>query len=161
MIPLAFHPGQHVYLSGGMEYAVDEGRDWRASQQEWLEKNLAAIVFNPNHESQKFLEGNYPGVDFRALKQSDPVQFQAIVARVVDLDCREIAERSDYVICYWDESAMRGAGTKGELTMARYFGKPVLMVTSLPLRDIPGWVLGCTERIFPSFESLQHFLLSS
>ena len=53
---------------------------------------------------------------------------------------------------------MRGAGTKGELTMARYFGKPVYMVTAIPLQDIPGWVLGCTDRIFPSFEALQQFL---
>ena len=36
---------------------------------------------------------------------------------------------SDCVICLWDEGAARGAGTKGELTIARYFGKPVYLVT--------------------------------
>ena len=79
----------------------------------------------------------------------------------MDHDCREIAERSDVVICYWDESAMRGAGTKGELTMARFFGKPVYMVTTLPHTEIPGWVLGCTTEFFPSFDQLKTFLLAS
>ncbi len=148
-----------IYLSGGMEYAPNEGRDWRSSLQTWLEENLDAEVFNPNRESQNFFAERYPGLDFRALKRTDPARFQQIVAQLVDLDCREIACRSDYVICFWDEGAMRGAGTKGELTIARYFGKPVYMVTSFPLPEIPGWVLGCTERVFASFDSLQRFLL--
>lgn len=147
-----------VYLSGGMEYAANEGRDWRSLLQDWLEKRLAAEVFNPNRESQNFFDRRYPGLDFRALKQTDPGSFQSVVRELVDLDCREIALRSDFVICFWDEGAMRGAGTKGELTMARYFGKPVYMITAIPLQDIPGWVLGCTDRIFPSFEALQQFL---
>jgi hypothetical protein len=143
-----------------MEYAANEGRDWRSTLQEWLENTLAATVFNPNRESQKFFDGNYPEVDFRSLKRTDPIHFQSIVAQLVDLDCREIASRSDYLICYWDEGAMRGAGTKGELTIARFFGKPVYLVTAFPLQEIPGWVLGCTNRIFPSFQALQRFLLS-
>ncbi len=153
------HPARpRVYLSGGMEYAANEGRDWRSLLQDWLEKRLAAEVFNPNRESQNFFDRRYPGLDFRALKRTDPENFQSIVRELVDLDCREIALRSDFVICFWDEGAMRGAGTKGELTMARYFGKPVYMVTAIPLQDIPGWVLGCTDRIFPSFDALQRFL---
>ncbi len=158
MTPPSSRP--RVYLSGGMEYAANEGRDWRSSLHAWLEEHLNADVFNPNQESQKFFERRHPGIDFRALKRTDPPRFQSIVSELVDLDCTEIARRSDFVICFWDEGAMRGAGTKGELTMARYFAKPVYMVTSFPLHEIPGWVLGCTNRIFPSFESLQSFLLS-
>ncbi len=158
MTPASRSSRPRIYLSGGMEYAANEGRDWRASLHTWLEENLAADVFNPNRESQKFFDRRYPGLDFRALKRIDPARFQSIVAELVDLDCKEIALRSEYVICFWDEGAMRGAGTKGELTMARYFGKPVYMVTAFPLQEIPGWVLGCTDKIFPSFEALQRFL---
>ncbi len=147
-----------VYLSGGMEYAENEGRDWRSILQNWLEERLSAVVFNPNRESQNYFDKHHPGLDFRALKHTDPEAFRSIVRNLVDLDCSEIALRSDFVICFWDEGAMRGAGTKGELTMARYFGKPVYMVTAIPLQEIPGWVLGCTNRIFPTFEALQHFL---
>jgi hypothetical protein len=152
------HRNRRVYLSGGMEYAADEGRDWRGRLQEWLEREMGCTVFNPNLESARFFQTHLPGIDFRALKEIDLDRFQQTVARLVDIDCTEIAEQSDYVLCYWDESALRGAGTKGELTMARYFGRPVYMVTTMPRRDIPGWVLGCTTKVFESFEELKQFL---
>jgi hypothetical protein len=155
------HRNQRVYLSGGMEYAADEGRDWRGRLQEWLEREMGCTVFNPNRESERFLRTYIPGIDFRKLKETDLIRFQQTVAQLVDLDCKEIAERSDYVLCYWDDSAMRGAGTKGELTMARYFGKPVYVVTSMARGDIPGWILGCTTEVFESFEELKQFLLDS
>lgn len=152
------HRNQRVYLSGGMEYASDEGRDWRSSLQEWLEQKLCCSVFNPNTESARFFATHFPGVTFRKLKTANPVLYMTIASRLVDLDCSEIANRTDMVICYWDEAAVRGAGTKGELTMAKFFGKPVYMVTSIPREDIPGWVLGCTTALFPSFEELKEHL---
>jgi hypothetical protein len=81
------------------------------------------------------------------------------VKKFVSIDSKEIAVRSDYVICYWDASAQRGAGTKGELTIARYFNKPVYMVTHMPKEKIPGWVLGCVTNFFNSFDQLKNFLL--
>jgi hypothetical protein len=152
------HRNRRVYLSGGMEYAANEGRDWRERLQEWLIGEMESSVFNPNVESKRFFESYAPAVDFRTLKFSEPERFQELVSHLVDIDCMEIAERTDYVICYWDEGAMRGAGTKGELTMARFFGKPVYMVTAFPFTQIPGWVLGCTTKIFPDFDSLKTFL---
>jgi hypothetical protein len=146
------------YLSGGMEYASDEGRDWRDRMHTWLALELGATVFNPNVESDLLFKNRHAGVDFRALKSSDPARYRSIAAELVDLDCREIAERSDAVICYWDASAMRGAGTKGELTMARYCHKPVYMVTAMTETEIPGWVLGCVTKMFGGFEELKEFL---
>ena len=148
-----------VYLSGGMEYAVNEGRDWRTSLQEWLERKYQCEVFNPNIESERFFRREHPGIDFRALKAVDIPAYQQIVKRLVELDCNEIAERTTMLICYWDEGAAKGAGTKGELTMAKYFDKPVYLVSAMPRTDIPGWVLGCTTRIFDSFEELKGFLM--
>jgi hypothetical protein len=122
MTTLPPHHAKRVYLSGGMEYAPNEGRDWRSTLQEWLERELRCEVFNPNAESEKFLGRVLPGIDFRQLKLDNLERFREVVQEIVDLDCREIAEKSDYVICYWDRSAAQGAGTKGEITMARYFG---------------------------------------
>jgi hypothetical protein len=158
MTALPSHHAKRVYLSGGMEYAPNEGRDWRSTLQEWLERELRCEVFNPNAESEKLLARVLPGIDFRQLKLDDPERFREVVQEIVDLDSREIAERSDYVICYWDRAAALGAGTKGEITMARYFGKPVYLVTSFALQEIPGWVLGCTSRVFTDFETLRDFL---
>ncbi|MDI6767146.1 MAG: hypothetical protein QME52_10025 [Bacteroidota bacterium] len=147
-----------VYLSGGMEYADGEGANWRKEMQEWIEKNLTHSVFNPNKESDEFFNLHYPNVDFREIKKTNVELYQKIVRQLVKIDCEEIAERSDYVICYWDDGAAKGAGTKGELTMAKYFNKPVYLVTSVAPHDIPGWILGCTEEIFTNFEHLKQFL---
>jgi len=149
---------KHVYLSGGMEYASDEGRSWRTECEGWLVGELGCTVFNPNRESERFLATAAPGVDFRRLKHEDPERFQVLVHEIVARDCAEIAERTDIVICYWDQGAVTGAGTKGEITIARYFGKPVYLVTAIPPADIPGWVLGCTTKMFPSFDALREFL---
>ena len=150
-----------VYLSGGMEYAEGEGIHWRREMQTWLEKELGHAVFNPNIESDKFFASHHPGIDFRSLKKDNVELYQQIVRKLVAIDCTEIAERSDYVICFWDDGAAKGAGTKGELTMAKYFGKPVYLVSSFPLHDIPGWVLGCVSNTFHSFDDLKNFLLRS
>ena len=148
-----------VYLSGGMEYADAEGVHWRSDLQNWIEQHLRHQVFNPNVESDKFFNEHHPSLDFRALKQEDIDRYQEIVRHLVDIDCKEIAEQSDYVICFWDEGAAKGAGTKGELTMARYFGKPVHLVTKFPLHEIPGWVLGCVTKTYGSFNELKESLL--
>jgi hypothetical protein len=152
---------RRVYLSGGMEYAANEGRDWRLTLQEWLEGELGWSVFNPNQESERFFAARYPGLNFRSVKESDIEKFREIVAQLVDIDSHEIAERSDLVICYWDEGAARGAGTKGELTMARFFHKPVFMVTAIPQHQIPGWVLGCVSVVFSSFDQLREYIEST
>ena len=148
-----------VYLSGGMEYAVHEGQPWRAMLQRWLTENLSHTVFNPNEESDAFFVEKYPSANVRVLKQTDIVKYIEIVEQLVRLDCDEIVKRTDYVICYYDESAQRGAGTKGEITLAKYFGKPVYMIIAMPLDEIPGWVLACASRLFPDFEALKKSLL--
>jgi hypothetical protein len=148
-----------AYLSGGMEYAKGEGADWRDKLERWIRTTLGHDVFNPNVESQRFLSRHGIRASFRKLKKSDTGRYREIVTSIVALDSREIAKRSDYVICYWDRSAQRGAGTKGELTLARYFGKPVLLVTRVSAKNIPGWVLGCTTNFFDSFSALKSYLV--
>jgi hypothetical protein len=144
-----------------MEYAEGEGVHWRKEMQSWLENSLEHSVFNPNVESDSFFAQQYPNVDFRTAKKENVELYQEIVRHLVEIDCKEIAERSDYLICYWDEGAVKGAGTKGELTMAKYFGKPVYLVTSFALHDIPGWVLGCVTKTFNNFDELKSFLETS
>ena len=142
-----------------MEFAKGEGADWRRLMEDWVQKNLGHSSYNPNKESSEYFAKKYPSGRFRELKNEDIEKYTEFVRDLIDSDCREIAERADYVICNWDESAQRGAGTKGELTMARFFRKPVYMVTQMRLQDIPGWVLGCATKTFRTFEKLQEFLL--
>ena len=122
-------------------------------------KNLKHAVFNTTRESQRYLSRRFPSGGFRNLKHENVQRFKEIVRDIVDLDSREIAHRTDYVICYWDESAQRGAGTKGEVTIARFLQKPVYLVSEMKEEEIPGWVLGCTTNVFRSFRELEKFLL--
>lgn len=154
------HKKFRTYLSGGMEFARKEGANWRSEMELWVKENLNHSAFNPNTESQKFLAKKFPKGDFRKLKFDNVEKFTTIVKDIVDLDSREIARHSDYVICYWDASAQKGAGTKGELTIAKFFRKPVYMVTRMQHHNIPGWILGCTTKFFSSFQDLQAFLLA-
>lgn len=149
-----------VYLSGGMEHARNFGAGWRWRLQKWVEEELGHAVFNPAAVSEKYLRRYYPGVSQKRLKRTDLKRFQRLVSTLMQLDCREIALRTDYVICLWDESAQKGAGTKGELTMAKYFGKPVYLVTTMGPSDIPGWILACTTKLFDDFDELKAFLKS-
>jgi hypothetical protein len=150
-----------AYLSGGMEYADGEGVHWRRDLQNWIEAELGHEVFNPNVESDRFFAARYPGIDFRNLKYEDIDRYRDIARALVEIDCGEIAKRTDYLVCYWDGGAARGAGTKGELTMAKFFGKPVYLVTEFASHEIPGWVLGCATKLFASFDELKSFLKES
>jgi hypothetical protein len=143
-----------------MEFAKGEGIDWRMDLDAWIRKNLGHTVYNPNVESNAFLARKLPNGQFRDLKHQDIDHYVDLVRELIDSDSHEIAERTDYVVCNWDESAQRGAGTTGEVTLARFNQKPVYLVTKMPLVDIPGWVLGCTTEIFGSFEDVKSFLLS-
>lgn len=148
-----------AYLSGGMEFAENYGADWRIELSAWLKDKLNHSSFNPVKASEEFLASRYPGIDFRDTKLNDLSKHREIAKEIVALDCKEIILKSDYVVCFYDESAQRGAGTKGELTVAALFSKPVYLVAGMELQKIPSWVLGCSNEIFRTFESLEAFLL--
>ena len=56
------------------------------------------------------------------------------------------------------DGAQRGAGTKGELTLAALVAKPVYFVRGMPVPDIPSWVIGCITEMFDNFNGLKSFL---
>lgn len=149
-----------IYLSGGMEYATREGVEWRDELEPWLYARFNCIVFHPNTESKKYLSSHGLDTNFRSLKETQPETFRKHMSNLVNTDSQEIAEHSSFVICLWDRAAEKGAGTKGELTIAKYFQKPVYVVTKIPFTDIPAWVIGCTTEFFDSFENLKQFLLN-
>ncbi len=148
-----------VYLSGGMEFAEDNGAEWRSRLEVWLKNKLGHSCFNPVKASEELLSTKYSGADFRDAKSSNFAKHREIAKEIVSLDSTEIILRTDYLVCYYNESAQRGAGTKGELTVAAIFGKPVYLVKDMAIEKIPSWVIGCATEIFDNFESLQDFLL--
>lgn len=54
-------------------------------------------------------------------------------------------------------------GTYGEITMARYLNKPVYIVTNRSLKpnNLPKWAIGCSTRVFESFDELLGYLMAT
>ncbi len=148
-------PAMLVYLSGSIEYSVDFGKSWRAEITPFL-RGLSHQVYDPAADEKKNLSDDEVR-HFRSWKTSDLPRFQQTVRKIIAWDLERI-EGSDYLVCYWDAAAARGAGTQGELTVAHHAGIPVFLVAGMPAGEISGWILGCASEIFEDFEHLRAFL---
>ncbi len=145
-----------IYLSGAIEHAPDHGRHWRAALTPFLE-GLGHEVYDPAADAKKNLDA-VEVEHFREWKRTDLGRFQVTMRKIIAYDLDIIEQRTDAIICYWDEHCSQGAGTQGELTVAHRLGLPVYLVTALPAEKISGWILGCSTQIFPSVDALQaHF----
>jgi len=76
------HKRIHVYLSGGMEYALNEGKDWRLDIENWIQKSLKHKVFNPNATSDQYLRKVLHKTNFRSLKSTNLDIFIKIVLKI-------------------------------------------------------------------------------
>ncbi len=145
-----------AYLAGAIEYSPDLGRGWRKEISPFLHGELGHTVYEPAEDERKSLTEEEQRC-LRTWKRTDFARFQTAVRKIIAWDL-EIVARSDYVICYFDEFAMKGGGTSAELTLAHTRDIPVYMVTPLEIPHISGWIIGCCTRIFGSFEDLKAFL---
>ncbi len=145
-----------AYLSGSIEYASDLGVGWRAQLTPFL-RAFGHDVYDPAADTRKNLSEDEVR-DFRLWKTSDLPRFQATVRKIIAWDLDWIEHRSDYVVCFFDQAAQRGAGTQGELTFAYRAGIPVYLVLGMPREQVSGWILGCATEVFESFEQLRGFL---
>jgi len=145
-----------AYLAGAIEYAPDFGRGWRSEIAPFLREELGHEVYDPAEDERKSLSEEEQK-NLRTWKHSDLGRFQITVRKIIEWDL-DVVARSDYIICFLDEHALKGGGTSAELTFAHRRGIPVYMVTSLPLPEVSGWILGCCTRIFVSFDELRSYL---
>ena len=147
-----------AYLSGAMEYAVDEGSGWRIDMSNWLSDHLGHKVIDPVEES-RLLMIKEDSVDYRSWKESDTERYRQFVRQCVDRDIKAVTEEVDYIICLWNTDVFKGAGTHGEVTLAFQHNVPVYLVKQIPLTDLSGWIMACSSEIFNNFEDLKAFLL--
>ncbi len=145
-----------AYLSGSIEYAADLGINWRAELTPFL-RSLGHEVYDPAADIRKNLSED-EARNFRSWKTADLARFQATVRKIIAWDLDWIERRTDYVVCFFDPAAQRGAGTQGELTFAHRAGIPVYLVLGLPLEQVSGWILGCASQVFQNFAELRAFL---
>ncbi|MFQ6673493.1 MAG: hypothetical protein ACE5GH_01755 [Fidelibacterota bacterium] len=146
-----------AYLSGAIEHSPDGGKKWRNEMATWLKSHMNHDVFNPVAEQLSTLTRE-EAAHFRHWRESDYPRFKSAVRKLIERDLRAIVEEVDYVICFWDEGALRGGGTHGEVTVACHSGVPVYMVLGVPRGSVSSWILGCTSGEFEDFEGLKKFL---
>jgi len=147
-----------AYLSGAMENAKNEGKDWRMEMTAWLKTNLNHNVIDPIVETNKLVKlHNEP--NYRSFKKSDPERFIKFVRECIDNDIDSVINKTDYTICLWNNDVISGGGTHGEVTMGYYFNKPVYLVNQLEDIELSGWIMSCATEIFSSFDELKQRLV--
>src|SRR5579884_4203324 len=138
-----------IYLSGAIEYAPAGGAGWRAEITPVLQA-CGHEVYDPALDVKKNLSDEEL-LHFRGWKAADLPRFQQAIRKIIAYDLDLIEQRTDVVLAYWDEYAMRGAGTHAELSVAYRCGIPVYLVLGMPVEKVSGWILGCATRVFSSF----------
>lgn len=144
-----------AYLAGAMERAPDRGRAWRERLLPMLAE-LGHEVFNPCVEELTLATAE-ERERFGEWKAAGDERFVPLMRRIIAHDVAAL-ERSDYLICYWDEHAQWSGGTPSELTLAYVWGKPVYVIRAMPLGDMSSWAQGCATRVFDTMEELSAFL---
>ena len=83
-----------AYLSGAMEYAVDEGSGWRLDMTSWLSNNLGHDVIDPVEESRLLmLQEN--SADYRIWKESDTERYRKFIRLCVKRDIKAVTKEVD------------------------------------------------------------------
>lgn len=165
-----------VYLAGPMEFVKDFGTNWRKEIQEVL-TNDGFNVFNPTSEAILFEElKNLRKRENQSVKNlrfgvskiksafnnmekgiGDIKGLRSEFSKIIRKDLREVIT-SDIVLCNW-QLGVFSAGTSGELTVAKLFDIPVLMVCD-DIMKLPKWVLGCTTSHQKTFDGISKNLKS-
>jgi nucleoside 2-deoxyribosyltransferase len=145
------HTAPRVYLAGGMEHAEGWGQGWREEFTPWL-KELGYEPYNPM-EAQK---EHSSMEELAELKATSIRKYQAAMSGIIEADLNQLSQ-CRVVVCYLDDSVLKGAGTYGELTYCKANGIPVFACIDLPkgAEDLPGWCLGCItdfEESVPMFK---------
>ncbi len=93
-------------------------------------------------------------------KSTDLSKFKEFVRQAIDNDLNSVINKSDYLICLWNDEVLTGGGTHGEVTMAYYHNKPVYLINQLDMpNQLSGWIMSCATEIFTNFKTMQKRLL--
>jgi hypothetical protein len=149
-----------AFLCGAMEFSPDGGRGWRERVGLWIQENLNHRVYDPTAEASRILSPEELR-GLRGWKTTDLERYRKVMRFIINHDLDVMANQADYVVCHWDAAATQGGGTQAELTAAYRKGLPVYLVSERPVEQVSGWVLGCTDKIFSSFEELKAFLTAT
>lgn len=143
-----------IYLSGGMEKAVENGAGWRQdcsialSTMNFFPLDIAAL-------DRAYIDKHGP-----VYLDKDPaneLQYKAnIRQQFIKTDLQLIIDDSDAVIAYYDEAFKNGAGSFSECQCAFNYEKPLFVVSVLP--HTPSWLKSLSTKLFSNFRELYVYL---
>ena len=141
---------KNVYLAGPMEYAHNEGLNWRrAYERAFNELGIKSVI--PNDE-EKHIKREY---NMSWLKENDLPTYIKLIREFIDMDLKFV-EKVDMIVVRWEGE--RTAGTIGEAQHAYLLNKPTYLVTSLNLIEVPGWFLACFTKTFKTLKELTTYI---
>lgn len=150
-------PLGNVYLSGGMQHAVDLGAAWRVS----CSATLKELGFFPLDIAELDIAySDAHGHLYRFLDDTELLQRKSNIRKqFIDTDINLIRNDTDAIIILYDESVRRGAGTTSEVHEAFMLDIPVFMLNSYgTLGEVPGWMQAETTKIFNTWEDMYEYL---
>lgn len=146
-----------LYLSGGMERAIENGAGWRKV----CSDKLLALGYTPldiTAIDAAFTEAH--GRVYMSKDEANILQYKSNIRKqFIYTDLRLIRDDSDAVVAYYDESFRLGAGSFAECQASYDFEKPLFVVSAYPsINDVPGWLKALSTKLFFSFETLYDYL---
>lgn len=155
-------PRGNVYLSGGMEFAENEGAGWRGRISNAL-RNLQYFPLDITHLDAEYAKRHGKFLkEFGNDEQGLMLRKAYIRKQFIRTDLELIKNDSDAVIVYYDESVRRGAGTISECQVAFLHDVPIFLVSAWEdwQKEIPGWLHGLTTRVFTDWVDLVQYFAS-
>lgn len=147
------------YLSGPIDYAENNGNEWRENITPFL-NNMGVKVLNPLRHS---FYGSHQ-IEEKRIKMKgflEEGKFEDLHKEMKDLvhmDLRAV-DLSSFVICNYD-STIHMCGTYEEIFHCNVQVKPVLLVHKKPRRELSSWMYGRfpPQHFFASWDELKTYL---
>ena len=148
-----------AYLCGTVDLADSGGSLWRRKLTPFLRDQLGHRVYDPSEEEKRSLTGEEVA-NLQGWQTTDLDRFRRAARKIIASNLDLIEHKADYLICYWDTPGKTAGDAVAGMTAAHRKGIPVYLVTPLPAEEVDGWLLGCSDQVFTSVESLKSFLAS-
>lgn len=150
------------YLSGAMEFKKDLGKAWREWITEELEKHRHDAIdpVKLQYAEEEALAKDLPLQSYLTnLKNEGQLdKVRKITRKMLFRKDMFGIQMADALILLYDDSTRRGAGTLSEAWESFREGRPIYLVTEIPLEEIPTWLVAETTEMFSTFEELLDYI---
>lgn len=152
------YPNGRVYLSGGIQFAEDNGASWRLMVSESL-KQMGYYPIDVLKYDGMFRDKYGSAYDYEAMKKLPHNEMKkAVRAHHIDPDMDLVAHNTDLLFVVYDEAAQKGCGTQAECQHAYNCGVPIVLVDHLHDGEISLWLQALSTVMFKSVSTALHYL---